>query len=96
MNLLLAKRYSFRWLCHSRASVIYPARLFGRQSILFDLVYGLVAAWAACWVAASESRIYEDTLALTGQAWQFNVFDWFAGFVLIVAAIDFQEEYLVG
>ena len=50
------------------ASVIYPARLFGRQSILFDLIYGLVAAWAACWVAASESRIYEDTLALTGQA----------------------------
>ena len=74
------------------ASVIYPARLFGRQSILFDLVYGLVAAWAACWVAASESRIYEDTLALTGQAWQFNVFDWTAGLVLVVAVIDFSRR----
>ena len=74
------------------ASVIYPARIFGRQSILFDLVYGLVAAGAACWVVASESRIYEDTLAITGQAWQFNIVDWAAGFVLVVAAIDFSRR----
>ncbi|MEK9605618.1 MAG: TRAP transporter permease, partial [Gammaproteobacteria bacterium] len=48
------------------ASVIFPARLFGRQSVAFDLAYGVMVAWSACWVIASESRIYADTLAVTG------------------------------
>ena len=74
------------------ASVIYPSKILGRPNLFWDLAYGFLVAWAACWVAASESRIYEDTLALTGQAWQFNVFDWTAGFVLIVAAIDFSRR----
>jgi TRAP transporter 4TM/12TM fusion protein len=74
------------------ASVIFPARLFGRQSVAFDLAYGVMVAWSACWVIASESRIYADTLAVTGQSWQFNGWDWFAGFVLIVAAVDFSRR----
>ena len=74
------------------ATVIYPSQLFGRQNLFFDLAYGSLVAWAACWIAASESRIYEDTLALTGQAWQFNMFDWTAGSVLVVAAIDFSKR----
>ena len=74
------------------ATVIYPSQLLGRQNLFFDLVYGFLVAWAACWVAASESRIYEDTLALTGQAWQFNMFDWTAGGLLVVAVIDFSKR----
>ena len=66
------------------ASVIFPARLFGRQSLAFDLAFGLMVAWAACWVIASESRIYADTLSVTGQSWQFSLWDWFAGGLLIV------------
>ena len=74
------------------ASVIFPARLFGRQSLAFDLTFGLMVAWAACWVIASESRIYADTLSVTGQSWQFSLWDWFAGGLLIVAAIDFSRR----
>ena len=74
------------------ATVIYPSQLLGRQNLFFDLAYGSLVAWAACWVAASESRIYEDTLALTGQAWQFNMFDWTAGGLLAVAVIDFSKR----
>jgi TRAP-type uncharacterized transport system fused permease subunit len=53
---------------------------------------GFMVAWAACWVIASESRIYADTLAVTGQSWQFSLWDWFAGGLLIVAAIDFSRR----
>ncbi|MDG2196276.1 MAG: TRAP transporter fused permease subunit [SAR324 cluster bacterium] len=74
------------------ATVIYPSKFLGRPNLFLDLAYGFLVAWAACWVAASESRIYEDTLALTGQAWQFNVFDWTAGCVLVVATIDFSKR----
>src|SRR5210317_837857 len=74
------------------ASVIFPARLFGRQSLAFDPAFGLMVAWAACWVIASESRIYADTLSVTGQSWQFSLWDWFAGGLLIVAAIDFSRR----
>jgi TRAP transporter 4TM/12TM fusion protein len=49
-------------------------------------------ALAACWFAASESRIYEETLAVTGQSWQFNTLDWIAGGLLIAAAIDFSKR----
>jgi len=55
-------------------------------------MYGLVVALSACWVVAAEARIYEDTLAITGQSWQFNVVDWVAGLVLIFAAFDFSRR----
>ena len=51
-----------------------------------------MVALSACWVVAAESRIYEDTLAITGQSWQFNVIDWVAGLVLILAAFDFSRR----
>jgi TRAP transporter 4TM/12TM fusion protein len=73
-------------------SVIFPARFFGKQSLFFDLLFGVLVAWAACWMIASESRIYADTLAVTGQAWQLNGLDWFAGLILIIAAIDFSRR----
>jgi TRAP transporter 4TM/12TM fusion protein len=74
------------------ASIIFPAKYFGRPSLMLDVIYGAAVAMAACWVVAAESRIYEDTLAITGLSWQFNVIDWIAGGTLIVAAIDFSRR----
>ena len=77
------------------ASSIYSA--FGRNSVKIwarnlDILYGLIVASAALWVAASESRIYDDTLSVTGQSWQFNTIDWMAGGVLLFAAIDLSRR----
>ncbi len=74
------------------ASIVFPGRLFGRSSLVLDLIYGASVAAAACWVVAAESRIYEETLAITGQSWQFNIFDWTAGLLLIFAALDFSRR----
>jgi len=63
-----------------------------RWAIGIDVFYGLLVAAAAMWVAISENRIYEDTLAVTGQAWQFNVFDWIAGAILLFAALDLSRR----
>ncbi|MGK0271731.1 MAG: TRAP transporter 4TM/12TM fusion protein [Cocleimonas sp.] len=77
------------------ASTIYSA--FGHNTkkpwaIKLDILYGLIVAAAALWVATSESRIYADTLAITGQAWQFNIFDWLAGGILLFACIDLSRR----
>ena len=77
------------------ASTIYSA--FGHSAkkpwaIKLDIIYGLIVAAAALWVANSESRIYADTLAVTGQSWQFNFFDWLAGGILLVACIDLSRR----
>ena len=73
-------------------SVLYPTRWTQDSGVYLDLTYGLIVAVTCCWVAASESRLYEETLAVTGQAWQFNAFDWAAGAVLIIAAFDFSRR----
>ena len=73
-------------------SVIFPFRLFGRQSLVFDVCFGLAVAWAACWIVGAESRIYATTLAVTGQSWQFSGLDWLAGALLVIAAIDFSRR----
>ena len=77
------------------ASTIYSA--FGRNkykpwAIKLDILYGFLVAASALWVAASESRIYEDTLAVTGQAWQFSTLDWLAGGILFFAALDLSRR----
>ena len=74
------------------ASIIFPVKFFGRSFLALDVMYGLVVALSACWVVAAEPRIYEDTLSITGQSWQFNVVDWFAGVILIFAAFDFSRR----
>ena len=61
-------------------------------TILLDLVYGLVIAAAALWVAGAETLLYQRTLAVTGQSWQFSLVDWVAGFVLIFSAIDLSRR----
>jgi TRAP transporter 4TM/12TM fusion protein len=74
------------------ASVIYSTKSSRPWPIFLDMGYGIMIALAACWFAASESRIYEETLAVTGQSWQFNTLDWIAGGLLIAAAIDFSKR----
>lgn len=63
-----------------------------QRALLFDLVYGLLIMAAALWVASSVDRLYEETLAVTGQSWQFNTIDWIAGLFLIFAAIDLSRR----
>ncbi|MFK7853884.1 MAG: TRAP transporter permease [Granulosicoccus sp.] len=77
------------------ASVVYSP--FARpetssKGLYVDLVYGLLVAAAALWVAGNESALYERTLAVTGQSWQFTWIDWCAGALLVFAAIDFSRR----
>ena len=59
---------------------------------VLNIAYGLLVAAAALWVAGSESSIYERTLSVTGQSWQFNKIDWAAGCLLIFAALDLSRR----
>jgi TRAP transporter 4TM/12TM fusion protein len=70
---------------------------FGRNSsrawaIALDFLYGAAIAAAALWVAYAENGVYERTLAVTGQAWQFTWVDWLAGCLLIFAALDLSRR----
>ncbi len=58
----------------------------------FDLIYGLLVAGAALWVAGAESGLYERSLAVTGLGWQFTAIDWAAGLLLIFACIDLSRR----
>lgn len=57
-----------------------------------DITYGLAVAAAALWVASAESGLYERSLAVTGQGWQFTFIDWAAGLLLIFACIDLSRR----
>ena len=77
------------------ASVVHTG--FQRQSrtqpaLIADLIYGLLIVAACVWVASSVDRIYEETLSVTGQSWQFNLGDWIAGLFLIFAAVDLSRR----
>ncbi|NNE86935.1 MAG: TRAP transporter fused permease subunit [Silicimonas sp.] len=77
------------------ASMLYSP--FGARSETtfaraFDLAYGLAVAAAALWIAWGENAVYDRTLAVTGQSWQFTPLDWIAGFLLIFAAIDLSRR----
>ncbi len=77
------------------AAIIYSgfrAHSDKRWAVSLDLIYGLLVAMAALWVAGSESRLYEETLTVTGQAWQFSFVDWFAGGLLLFAAVDLSRR----
>jgi len=63
-----------------------------QKALIADLLYGVLIIAAAVWVASSVDRIYEDTLAITGQSWQFNALDWIAGLFLIFAAVDLSRR----
>ena len=59
---------------------------------VFDIVYGLLVAGAALWVASAQSGLYERSLAVTGLGWQFTFIDWAAGLLLIFACIDLSRR----
>ncbi|WP_052093323.1 TRAP transporter permease [Hoeflea phototrophica] len=70
---------------------------FGRNSsrgwaVALDFLYGGAIAAAALWVAYAENGVYERTLAVTGQSWQFTWVDWLAGCLLIFAALDLSRR----
>lgn len=58
----------------------------------FDVIYGLVVAASALWVAYGKAGLYERSLAVTGQGWQFTVLDWAAGLIVIFACIDLSRR----
>jgi len=59
---------------------------------IVDTVYGLAVASAALWVAYAETGLYERSLAVTGQSWQFTTIDWAAGLLLIFACVDLSRR----
>lgn len=70
---------------------------FGRNAnkawaLALDVTYGLLIASAALWVAYAENGVYERTLAVTGQSWQFTWVDWAAGGLLVFAALDLSRR----
>ncbi len=77
------------------ASVIHSpfgAHTNSRFAIIFDICYGMAVAAAALWVAGAENGLYERTLAVTGQQWQFTFIDWAAGLLLVFAALDLSRR----
>jgi TRAP transporter 4TM/12TM fusion protein len=70
----------------------FGAKGRARRAVLFDFAYGLLIAAAAMWVASAETGIYERTLSVTGQSWQFTVVDWAAGGLLVFAALDLSRR----
>ncbi len=63
-----------------------------RYAIVIDVAYGLLVGAAALWIAGAENGIYERTLAVTGQSWQFTLVDWAAGILLVFAALDLSRR----
>ena len=70
----------------------FGSRADARAAWIFDVIYGLIVAAAALWVAGAEDALYERSLAVTGQGWQLTVMDWAAGFILIFACIDLSRR----
>jgi TRAP transporter 4TM/12TM fusion protein len=57
-----------------------------------NVVFGVLIAASALWVAYAENGIYDRTLAKTGQSWQFTPIDWVAGFIVIIGAIEITRR----
>ncbi len=70
----------------------WGARSNQRWAWIVDVTYGLAIAASALWVAGAESGLYERSLAVTGQGWQFTPIDWIAGLTLIFASIDLSRR----
>jgi len=67
-------------------------RLPTKVSFYLNLVFGLLIALSALWVADAQNGLYERTLAKTGLAWQFGWLDWAAGFIVIFGAIELTRR----
>lgn len=76
----------------SIAHSAWPRNASKKWVIAFDVIFGLLVAASALWIANAENRIYEETLAKTGQIWQFTYIDWAAGLLVIFAAIELTRR----
>ncbi len=77
------------------ASVTYSPwgnRSNQRWAWVVDVIYGLLIAASACWIAGAENGLMERSLAVTGSGWQFRTIDWAAGLLLIFACIDLSRR----
>ena len=63
-----------------------------RGVLIFDLIYGLLVFAAAMWVAGNENDLYQRTLKAPGEGWDFNLIDYLAGGLVIIAAIDLTRR----
>ncbi len=57
-----------------------------------NALFGVAIALAALWIAYAEDGVYERTLSMTGQSWQFTTLDWIAGFLVIGGAIELTRR----
>ena len=63
-----------------------------RWSLWANAIFGIAIAVSSLWIAAAEDGLYQRTLAETGLSWQFGVFDWLAGFIVIVGVIELTRR----
>ena len=63
-----------------------------KNSLLLNVLFGVLIAASSLWIAYAENGLYERTLAKTGQAWQFGPIDWAAGFILIAGVIELTRR----
>ena len=63
-----------------------------RAAFYGNLLFGVLIALAALWVAYAENGVFERTLAKTGLAWQFTWVDWAAGALVIGGVIELTRR----
>jgi len=61
-------------------------------SLLANLIFGILIAASALWIAGAENGLYERTLAKTGLSWQFGYLDWLAGGIAIFGVIELTRR----
>lgn len=60
--------------------------------LICNILFGIAIFASSLWIAYAENGIYERTLAKTGQAWQFTLFDKVAAFVVILGVIELTRR----
>ena len=63
-----------------------------KRMYYINIIFGVLIAVSALWIAAAENGVYERTLAKTGLSWQFGILDWIAGFIVIIGAIELTRR----
>ena len=57
-----------------------------------NFAFGVAICLSSLWIAWAENGVYERTLAKTGQAWQFGIIDWAAGFIVVFGVIELTRR----
>jgi len=63
-----------------------------KKMFYVNIVFGVLLAASALWIAGAQNGLYERTLAKTGLSWQFGLLDWAAGFIAIFGAIELTRR----